>query len=160
VTRRAVDQHEGGLLADAAQRDARRARREAVGKAFAEAAARVRRQVAEHFGDRRLTRALDLLTGDHVHRRDGLGVHSLDVRTCDLDPLHLLRLLLLCNGWRGDPARAQGHHGQADRSLSKHLFPRTSLNLAAGADEISSVQIVHGRAPEHRHTVGAPEFAK
>jgi len=59
-----------------------------------------------------------------------------------------------------DSARAQSHDGQADLSLSKHLSLVGSLNLAARADEISSVQIVHRRAPEHGRTVGAPEFTK
>ena len=156
----AVDQHQGRLLAEAAQRDAGGARGEAVGEAFAEAAAGVRRQVAQHFRDRRLARSARFLPGDHVDRRDGLGVDALDVRSRDLDPLHLLRLLLLCNGRNSDSAGAQGHHGQADLSLSKHHSLIRSLKLAAGADESLVVQIVHRRAPEHGRTVGAPEFTK
>ena len=147
----AVDQHQGRLLAQAAQRDAGGARSEAVGEAFAEAAAAVGRQIAEHFGNGRLAGALDVLAGDHVDRRDRLGVDPFDVRTGDFHPLHLLRLLLLGNGGDGDSAGTQCHDGQADLSLSKHHSLMRSLKLAACADEFSSCR----SCTDERQSTGA-----
>jgi len=111
-----VDQHQRRVDAEAAKRDGRGARGKAVGERRRYGSLAVGGDASQHFLDRLLARLLDVLARDHLHRRGGLGIGSLDVRTRDRDAFELLSLL--CRGGAQNP---KGHHQpRAELCLLEH----------------------------------------
>ncbi len=80
-----VEQHQGVLLRQPAQADARRARRPAVVGGFVGGVARVGRDRAQRVGHGDLAGLLQLLAVDHLHRVRAFAVGALDIGAGDAD---------------------------------------------------------------------------
>ncbi|ETN86429.1 hypothetical protein NECAME_16331 [Necator americanus] len=85
-----VDEHEGVLLAQAAQRDTRRAGREVARLAFAPAIGGVGRDRTQIVGHSRCAAVLDILLADRLHLLEARLVRLPNQRTGDLELLQLL----------------------------------------------------------------------
>ncbi len=119
----AVNQDQRSFLSQAAQRDAGRARRKAVGEGLVEAIARIARQIAKDFTDRQLARFFDVFAGNDLHWGWGFGVNSFDVRAGHLNFFNFLRRRRWCLGksqW-GHHQRCQQCLGQSFHIGASHL---------------------------------------
>jgi len=85
----AIEQHQGRCRAEAAQRDAGAAAGEAGAEALGDGAGAVAGQGLQVLADGGLAGAVDLLAGDHLHRRSGLGGDPWDVGTGDGDAVEV-----------------------------------------------------------------------
>ncbi len=108
----AVDEHEGVVGTQAAQRHGGAGGREAVGERRGDAAVVVRGDLADDVRDRLQTGRPDVLARDRLDRRGGLSIDALDVRTGHVD----LDVLRHCG-------TASDQCDSADAQRDRNLFP-------------------------------------
>nr|GEU28061.1 hypothetical protein [Tanacetum cinerariifolium] len=100
----AVEQHQGGRCAQAAQRDRGGARGKTVAEAGRQRTGAVGGQGLQVFRDRGFARFHQIFAGDHLHRGSGFGGGALDARAANLPLQHCPRKSGVPNGTKLFPS--------------------------------------------------------
>ena len=125
-----VQQHQGVLLRQAAQADARRAGRPAAVLSLVRAVAGIGRDRAQQVRRGRLARALQLLAADHLDRVEAFGVGAPDVGAGHDHVRHGVRSL----SFRGVFRRLGVRHGAEARARKKRQYGQ------GGVDHVVALQ--------------------